>query len=747
MEVQNLRPYFLKGVANMNKLYTGTRTFNLSHVPPSNGPRGTVKINWWSTTIPKDPPYNPTERKVTVEVSYTHNASTSQPFAIQSLSVDGRNRITNKSYPNVNRGSYKVIDQVETIVPLSKSSASFYVSAQAGSETNMSTGNTSFNLDFTSETLIPSFGSIGLYVGTRSNSAVRSDFELFTHRITLSTKSYNDRRTDGRDFYTIDLPSNNFHLPLEDLEDMNTAIMKALKEGNYKTGNLYQLNGINAGTITTETLIYGEVVGTRSSSLDLYGTTNYGIKTESKYYVEEDFVFEILSPQGGEHDYLHEVLTLSIGSFTKTIEAPFTVHTAGTLFESPVYKVVFSQAEKDAMQIQMTTFQKPMNVSLKVYTKRGTGRELVQDTFWTTQLTAELIDPTPKINGTFGVLALNKTITNSPDNVVIQKHQSVRITLPSRFMTASRGATMSHYIISVDGTEHTKNYTTSSITHTISSISGSGPMSITVTGVDNRSARASVSRSINVIPYVSPVSHVVAERVGGYGNEVRVNAYGLYSTLNYSGANYNQITSPRIQVRQPGGSWTTHTITIQQSGGSFEFNTLTLQLENTEAWEVRAIITDKFETIYANTLLKPGGPILMIETDRKSVGVNKFPVNNEALEVGGDLHVDGRLFVGGQLVSGMPAMRTMSLMSTASVDKEPAMHTQTEPLKEVIALDYTYTTPPEVFVSIVGSGSAQPPQVWIKDITKEKVQLGIEEDVERKDWQLKLLILTTQQNE
>ena len=66
-----------------------------------------------------------------------------------------------------------------------------------------------------------------------------------------------------------------------------------------------------------------------------------------------------------------------------------------------------------------------------------------------------------------------------------------------------------------------------------------------------------------------------------------------------------------------------------------EGETTTLSLDNTKAWNVKVVVSDKLSS-YTNVLyIEKGQPIVFFDRQKSSVGVNCFPTRNNSFEVDG----------------------------------------------------------------------------------------------------------------
>ena len=192
--------------------------------------------------------------------------------------------------------------------------------------------------------------------------------------------------------------------------------------------------------------------------------------------------------------------------------------------------------------------------------------------------------------------------------------------------TAKKGATISSYSTTINGVTKTGN---GAVSFGAVNLATNGELITTVT--DSRGNTATVKKTVTIDDWATPTASVQLYRVNNYETSSRLKIDSRYSSLNGK----NTITCQYCYKRTTESSFSSWT--------DITNNTLiTLSLDNTADFNVKIRIQDKLSGwIEASKVLLKGQPILFIDTTKQSVGVGKFPTQNNSLEVAGDGIFDG----------------------------------------------------------------------------------------------------------
>lgn len=221
-------------------------------------------------------------------------------------------------------------------------------------------------------------------------------------------------------------------------------------------------------------------------------------------------------------------------------------------------------------------------------------------------------------------------ITGS-NQIIIQSQSTLRIF--SAQSTAVKGASIVSYSLNFNGVDTD---ITSSRYIDIIKPNYSGTYPATVTTTDSRGNKSTASVDVPITAWSKPTAESTLERVNGFETNTILTVKGSISTVIGSTMSISE------RHRIVNGTWS--------SSSSVADNTpTTLSLDNTKEWEVEVSVSDSFTTssptVYILTVGK-GIPIMFIDTEMTSVGINGFPDDDDQLYVDGNIKVTGELEVG-----------------------------------------------------------------------------------------------------
>lgn len=380
--------------------------------------------------------------------------------------------------------------------------------------------------------------------------------------------------------------------------------------------------------------------GTFVGSTEKYGTV-YGATPATP--VISDFVIGATSvPQTLDYYYdtFNYTLTFTLGSFTKSFPN-------ATKFTP----LTFNSAEIAEMYKQVTTLDWRQ---AEVYASTKYNGVEINDgapKSQTTKITVFVRNSEPVYNGGFTYLDTNTTTTNLTGNnqYIVQGKSKLQIVIPaSSKATPVNAATMSYYDVTVNGVTKRVDYATTDIKVDFGEVNAASNATATVTAIDSRGFKTSASSVILMLPYSPPNISASADRLNNFENSTTIKLSGSYSPLTIGTASKNSITSAKFQRRQVGGSYDANgtPFTITGTPPNFVATNATVSLDNTLAWEILITVTDKVgSTVTTTRTVAVGTPIFFIDTEKNSVGVNKFPAQPKSagygLEIAGHLDVDG----------------------------------------------------------------------------------------------------------
>lgn len=220
------------------------------------------------------------------------------------------------------------------------------------------------------------------------------------------------------------------------------------------------------------------------------------------------------------------------------------------------------------------------------------------------------------------------------NQVIVQNLSTLQISVTNA--TAYKYATLVNATCKVLGTNYSQAISNGSATLNIGTVDTTQNLSLAVTVTDSRGYTTTQNLSVAVAAWSLPTAIITAQRENNYYSNTTVNVDADYASVN----NKNTIT---IQVRYKKATDSTWSSYI-----SFQDNvSQVISFDNDYAWDIQALLTDKFGSTTYNLSVARGMPITYFDRLRNSVGFNCFPSSNYSVESEG-LQIDNNVYVGSQ---------------------------------------------------------------------------------------------------
>lgn len=249
-------------------------------------------------------------------------------------------------------------------------------------------------------------------------------------------------------------------------------------------------------------------------------------------------------------------------------------------------------------------------------------------------------DSNPTIGGISYIDTNSKTTAITGDSSkIIRGYSTLKVTLSD--LKAKNSATLSKLTVEIGGVSDTISLTgtTLSVQNVdIGTVDLASDTVLKATLTDSRGNVTVNEINVSILDYEKPTALISCARKDNFYNDVILNVSASYSALN----DKNDITITAQYKTADSGSYGTTTAIPDGTP-------TTLSLDNTKAWKVKIVISDKLnKTTYIRDVEK-GIPILFIDRGKSSVGVNCFPTGANSFEVDGktiDDYISSRIQAG-----------------------------------------------------------------------------------------------------
>ena len=235
-------------------------------------------------------------------------------------------------------------------------------------------------------------------------------------------------------------------------------------------------------------------------------------------------------------------------------------------------------------------------------------------------------DSQPMIGDISYIDTNSKTVSITGDATkIIKGYSTVRATISN--VKAMNGATIQKIVSKIGDVTNTTTLTGSSSSNSaidIGKVNVSEDSQLVVTVTDSRGLTATSSVTVTVCDYEKPTANISCKRRENFYTETDLIVNAHISDI--FGKNTETIKAyTKLSDASDYGS------AVNVSAGS----TTTLSLDNTKAWNVKVIVSDRLSSYTTVLYVEKGQPIVFFDRQKSSVGVNCFPTRNNSFEVDG----------------------------------------------------------------------------------------------------------------
>lgn len=281
-----------------------------------------------------------------------------------------------------------------------------------------------------------------------------------------------------------------------------------------------------------------------------------------------------------------------------------------------------STALKNAIY-SATASSKTVTLAFKLATYNG---NTLIGTSPATTVTVSINNSSPTIGGiTYADVNGTTTAITGNNQYIIRNKSSLRVTLSN--LTALNGATLSKVELTIGGNTTTVNLsgtTVASQVVTLGTINLSSNSVLSVKLTDSRGNSVTSTTTILIYDWQAPTAVISCARESNYYTDTN-----LLVNANYSALGGNNEVSIKAYTKLSSASSYGNAIDVTNGVNKV------LSLDNTEAWNIKIIVSDKLDSTPYVLYVDKGQPIIFFDRLKNSVGVNCFPTDNESFEVDG----------------------------------------------------------------------------------------------------------------
>lgn len=203
---------------------------------------------------------------------------------------------------------------------------------------------------------------------------------------------------------------------------------------------------------------------------------------------------------------------------------------------------------------------------------------------------------------------------------IVRNLSNLKVTVSSA--SAKKGASISKYEMTFNGITKTL---TSAGTVDFGTINLGANSSVSVKVIDSRGNSTTASLPITILDWQLPTASISTKRINNYEDETKLTVQVSISSVNSK----NAIQSLKYRYKKSTESNYSNYNSISNN------ETKTVVIDKLYVWDFQVEIKDKFGTKTYNFQVAKGMPIMMLDVDLISVGINCFPTKKNSFEVNG----------------------------------------------------------------------------------------------------------------
>jgi Siphovirus protein of unknown function (DUF859) len=294
----------------------------------------------------------------------------------------------------------------------------------------------------------------------------------------------------------------------------------------------------------------------------------------------------------------------------------------------------FSTSDIDSTLYSYTPNSNSISLTIECITYYG-GEQVRTPT--TETITANVTNSNPSFSASQIAYSDVNTVTTAVtgnNQYIVQNKSTLRATV-STAATGVNSATITSYLITINGVSKPL---TAPGYQDMGTVDASSNITMTVKVTDSRGNSTTVSKTVLMVPYANPIVTTTATRLNNFEAQTTITLTGSISLLNVAGANKNAITATtglqyRYKESTSGtwGGWTDFVWTT--SGANYTATNIVLTLDSLKAYNIEVRAQDKLVTTTVSKNVSVGQPLMFIDSVKKSIGVNMFPVSTNSFDV------------------------------------------------------------------------------------------------------------------
>ena len=252
--------------------------------------------------------------------------------------------------------------------------------------------------------------------------------------------------------------------------------------------------------------------------------------------------------------------------------------------------------------------------------------------------TLSIVNGNPTISGVTYKDNNGTTTAITQNNQIIIQNQS-QLVFNFSSLTALKSATLTSIEASINSVTKSVSLSgasKSNVSLAFGLVNTAYNINASITLTDSRGNKTTVQKEITIASWSAPSAIITCARKNNYYSDTDLFVDASFASIDGK----NSITITYFYKLVSSSSWT--------SGGTMsDRQTVTMNLDNTQEWNVKVTVTDLFASTSYILSVDKGIPIIFFDRQKRSVGINCFPTQEESIESDG-LILDDIVYIGQQ---------------------------------------------------------------------------------------------------
>ena len=278
----------------------------------------------------------------------------------------------------------------------------------------------------------------------------------------------------------------------------------------------------------------------------------------------------------------------------------------------------FELTEQERQNLRYATINSP-TLTVRFYIRTIIGN----NTFYSyADKILTIVDANPTFTASYADDNATTVAITDNDQLIVRNQSQLELNVAN--LSAKKGASIRSVVANINGTDYNGTISGTACTINVGALNVSSNTTANLTVTDSRAYSTSQTLNITVLNWELPNAIITKHRENNYYSNTTIKVDGSYSSVDGK----NAMTIKLRYKKTTDSTWSSY-VTMQDNVAQ------TFNLDNTFAWDLQVVVSDKFGSTTYNDMVSRGMPIAYFDALNSSVGFNCFPVGTNSVEANG----------------------------------------------------------------------------------------------------------------